>query len=94
VWNDILDREFDRQVGEGCTMSKPPYCVTSDHHSAERTKHRPIADGRVSVQGAFVFLAMHLVLLFALLWPLNTLAYVHRLLDEFQLTQVHAIAGR
>ena len=51
-----------------------PYC-----HTTERTKHRPIADGRVSVQGALVFLAMHLVLLLALLWPLNTLAYVRRL---------------
>jgi 4-hydroxybenzoate polyprenyltransferase len=62
----------------GCTSSKPPHCVTADYRSTERTKHRPIADGRVSVQGALVFLAMHLVLLVALLWPLNTLAYVHR----------------
>ena len=54
-----------------------PRSMTADCRPTERTKHRPIADGRVSVQGALVFLAMHLVLLLALLWPLNTLAYVH-----------------
>jgi 4-hydroxybenzoate polyprenyltransferase len=54
-----------------------PRRMTADYRPTERTKHRPIADGRVSVQGALVFLAMHLVLLLALLWPLNTLAYVH-----------------
>ena len=54
------------------------YCVTADYRLSERTKHRPIADGRVSVQGALVFLAMHLVLLIGLLWPVNVLAYVHR----------------
>jgi len=74
VWNDILDREFDRQV--------------------ERTKHRPIADGRVSVQGAFVFLAMHLVLLFALLWPLNTLAWKIGLITIFPLTGIYPLMKR
>ncbi|KAI0245150.1 prenyltransferase [Lactifluus subvellereus] len=56
VWNDILDRKFDKQV--------------------ERTKRRPIADGRVSVPGALLFLAIHYVMLVTLLWPCNTLAYV------------------
>lgn len=57
---------------------KPHYRVIADYRLTERTKHRPIADGRVSVQGALVFLAMHLVLLIGLLWPVNILAYVHR----------------
>lgn len=78
MWNDILDREFDRQVGKGRTRSKSPHCVIADYRPTERTKHRPVADGRVSVQGALVFLAMHLVLLVALLWPLNSLAYAYR----------------
>ena len=77
VWNDILDREFDRQVGKGSTRLKSLHRTAADCRRAERTKHRPIADGRVSVQGALIFLAIHLVLLLALLWPLNTLAYVH-----------------
>jgi 4-hydroxybenzoate polyprenyltransferase len=80
VWNDILDREFDRQVGKGFLRLMSPCRMTADRRPTERTKHRPIADGRVSVQGALVFLAMHLVLLLALLWPLNTLAYDHCLL--------------
>lgn len=74
VWNDILDREFDRQV--------------------ERTKHRPIADGRVSVQGALVFLAMHLVLLLALLWPLNTLAWKLGLITIFPLAGIYPLMKR
>ncbi|KAH9980888.1 UbiA prenyltransferase family [Lactifluus volemus] len=67
VWNDILDRDIDRQV--------------------ERTKHRPIADGRVSVPGALVFLAIHLVILLALLQPCNALAW------NFGLTTIFPLAG-
>ncbi|KAF8198355.1 UbiA prenyltransferase family [Mycena galopus ATCC 62051] len=47
IWNDIVDRDLDKQV--------------------ERTKHRPLADGRLSVEGASIFLALHVfVLLFSL----------------------------
>ncbi|KAF8265005.1 hypothetical protein EI94DRAFT_1702820 [Lactarius quietus] len=60
--------------GSGCYhfFSYSPYsagCVWNDILD-QRTKHRPIADGRVSV---LVFLAIHLVLLLALLRPLNPL---------------------
>jgi len=74
VWNDILDRDFDRQV--------------------ERTKHRPIADGRVSVQGALVFLAMHLILLIGLLWPVNTLAWKIGLITVFPLAGIYPLMKR
>ncbi|KAI9451306.1 4-hydroxybenzoate polyprenyl transferase [Lactarius psammicola] len=74
VWNDILDREFDRQV--------------------ERTKHRPVADGRVSVQGALIFLAMHLVLLLALLWHVNTLAWKLGLITVFPLAGIYPLMKR
>lgn len=57
---------------------KITHLCDADYHSTERTKHRPIADGRVSVPGALAFLAIHLVLLGALLWPVNPLAYVLR----------------
>ena len=78
MWNDILDREYDRQVGKGCVMSNIHSVVRlASFRLTERTKHRPIADGRVSVPGALVFLAIHLVCLLALLWPVNALAYVH-----------------
>ncbi|KAI0267864.1 UbiA prenyltransferase family [Gloeopeniophorella convolvens] len=74
VWNDVLDREFDRKV--------------------ERTKHRPIADGRVSVQGALVFLALHLVLLVALLWPVNPLAWKLGLVVIFPLPGIYPLMKR
>ncbi|KAI9445930.1 4-hydroxybenzoate polyprenyl transferase [Lactarius indigo] len=74
VWNDILDREFDRQV--------------------ERTKHRPVADGRVSVPGALLFLAIHLVLLLALLWHVNTLAWKLGLVTVFPLAGIYPLMKR
>ncbi|KAJ6535197.1 4-hydroxybenzoate polyprenyl transferase, partial [Mycena vulgaris] len=53
IWNDIVDRDIDKQV--------------------ERTKHRPLADGRVSISGALRFLALHLAFLVStILLPGNT----------------------
>ncbi|KAJ6524058.1 UbiA prenyltransferase family [Mycena sp. CBHHK59/15] len=43
TWNDIVDRDLDKQV--------------------ERTKNRPLADGRISVPGSLAFLSVHLVFL-------------------------------
>ncbi|KAH9170065.1 4-hydroxybenzoate polyprenyl transferase [Lactarius sanguifluus] len=74
VWDDIVDRKFDRQV--------------------ERTKHRPVADGRVSVPGATVFLAIHIVLLVAMLWPVNTLAWKLGLLTIFPLAGFYPFMKR
>ncbi|KAH8998234.1 4-hydroxybenzoate polyprenyl transferase [Lactarius hatsudake] len=74
VWNDILDREFDRQV--------------------ERTKHRPVADGRVSVPGALVFLMIHLVLLLAMLWHVNSLAWKLGLITVFPLAGIYPLMKR
>ncbi|KAH9066140.1 4-hydroxybenzoate polyprenyl transferase [Lactarius vividus] len=74
VWNDILDREFDRQV--------------------ERTKHRPVADGRVSVPGALVFLVIHLVFLLALLWHVNSLAWKLGLVTVFPLAGIYPLMKR
>ncbi|KAI0247023.1 UbiA prenyltransferase family, partial [Lactifluus subvellereus] len=74
VWNDILDREFDRQVG--------------------RTKRRPIADGRVSVPGALLFLAIHYVMLVTLLWPCNTLAWNLGLVTIFPLGGIYPLMKR
>ncbi|EIN08020.1 UbiA prenyltransferase [Punctularia strigosozonata HHB-11173 SS5] len=54
IWNDIVDRDFDRQV--------------------ERTRHRPIADGRISVTGALIFLAVHIFILLGLVYHMNSLA--------------------
>ncbi|KAH6890103.1 prenyltransferase [Coprinopsis sp. MPI-PUGE-AT-0042] len=63
IWNDILDRDFDRQV--------------------ERTKSRPLASGVVKVQGALIFLSVHLILLVAMLYPLNKFARKIGLLTIF-----------
>ncbi|KAI0247027.1 4-hydroxybenzoate polyprenyl transferase [Lactifluus subvellereus] len=74
VWNDILDRDFDKQVA--------------------RTKRRPIADGRVSVPGALVFLAIHLVVLVGLLWPCNALAWNLGLVTVFPLAGIYPLMKR
>ncbi|KAI0292083.1 4-hydroxybenzoate polyprenyl transferase [Multifurca ochricompacta] len=74
VWNDILDRKFDRQV--------------------ERTKRRPIADGRVSVLGALVFLAIHLVAIVAMLWPANPLTWWLGLATVFPLAGMYPLMKR
>ncbi|KAI0068102.1 4-hydroxybenzoate polyprenyl transferase [Artomyces pyxidatus] len=74
IWNDILDRNFDRQV--------------------ERTKHRPIADGRVSVPGALVFLSTHLLTLVALMWPFNDLAWKLGLITVFPLPGIYPLVKR
>ncbi|KAI0041336.1 4-hydroxybenzoate polyprenyl transferase [Auriscalpium vulgare] len=74
IWNDILDRNFDRQV--------------------ERTKHRLIADGRVFVRGAVIFLFSHLLVLVALLWPLNHLAWIIGLIAVIPLPAIYPFMKR
>ncbi|EIN11183.1 4-hydroxybenzoate polyprenyl transferase [Punctularia strigosozonata HHB-11173 SS5] len=74
IWNDILDRDFDRQV--------------------ERTKHRPIADGRISVQGALVFLAIHLSILTMMVWDLNPLAWKLGIISIFVLPGIYPLMKR
>ncbi|KAF7367109.1 4-hydroxybenzoate polyprenyl transferase [Mycena sanguinolenta] len=51
IWNDIIDRDLDKQV--------------------ERTRHRPLADGRVSISSALIFLAVHLALLSLSVLPIG-----------------------
>ncbi|KAJ7451185.1 UbiA prenyltransferase [Mycena latifolia] len=41
----------------------------------ERTEHRPLPDGRISVSQALVFLSMHVVLLFTMSRHLNLVAW-------------------
>ncbi|KAI0056634.1 UbiA prenyltransferase [Artomyces pyxidatus] len=74
IWNDIMDREFDRQV--------------------ERTKHRPIADGRISVPAALVFLVAHLATLLAMLWPANSLAWKIGMVSMFPLPAIYPLLKR
>ncbi|KAI0267872.1 4-hydroxybenzoate polyprenyl transferase [Gloeopeniophorella convolvens] len=74
IWNDILDREIDRQV--------------------ERTKHRPIADRRISVPGALIFLAMHLASLMALLWPVNPLSWKLGIITALPLPGIYPLMKR
>ncbi|KAI0043608.1 4-hydroxybenzoate polyprenyl transferase [Auriscalpium vulgare] len=74
IWNDILDRNFDRQV--------------------ERTKHRPIADGRITVPGALTFLFTHLAILVAFLWPTNPLAWQIGLMTIIPLPGIYPLMKR
>lgn len=56
TWNDILDRDIDKQVA--------------------RTRSRPLPSGQVSVIGAFVFLALQLLIGLAVLISLPRFAVV------------------
>lgn len=57
IWNDICDKDFDRQVGKCKTLkSTAAFCTLP-----ERCKVRPIASGSVSIFGATVlFIALEL----------------------------------
>ncbi|KAI0059126.1 UbiA prenyltransferase [Artomyces pyxidatus] len=74
VWNDIMDRQLDRQM--------------------ERTRHRPIANGRVSIPGALAFMSAPLALLLALLWPLSELAWWFGLATVFPLAGLYPLMKR
>ena len=57
--------------GAGCTLND----IVDRHidHKVERTKHRPIASGRISVQAALIFLAVLLLLGLLVLIQFNAL---------------------
>lgn len=74
IWNDILDRDFDRQVGKNRWQCAS--CLWSSLQFPERTKNRPIASGAISVPGALVFLFVHLAIMFRMIWSSNPVAYV------------------
>jgi 4-hydroxybenzoate polyprenyltransferase len=70
IWNDIVDMDLDAKVGQ-CSR----YAVFAHIHCLEeRTKHRPLPDGRVTVPEALTFLMVHVALLFALARHLNPVA--------------------
>lgn len=72
IWNDILDRNFDRQVGTDYFIT---HGLCSSRQLTERTKNRPIASGAISVPGALVFLFIHLGVLFRMIWGFDPAAY-------------------
>jgi len=61
-----------RLIGGGCIWND-----VQDREfdkKVERTKHRPIADGRISVFGGLAFTVVHVLILLRLIWNLNPLA--------------------
>ncbi|ESK96158.1 4-hydroxybenzoate octaprenyltransferase [Moniliophthora roreri MCA 2997] len=60
----------------------------------ERTKHRPIASGQVSVPGALIFTLMHLVVLIACIWPFNKYAWYMGLVAIFPLPGIYPLMKR
>ncbi|KAJ6471350.1 4-hydroxybenzoate polyprenyl transferase [Mycena sanguinolenta] len=68
IWNDIIDRDFDKQV--------------------ERTRHRPLADARISVPGAVIFLGLHLIPL-----SFSVLLVRNRQLLLLALVTIYPLAG-
>ncbi|KAF8510743.1 4-hydroxybenzoate polyprenyl transferase [Gautieria morchelliformis] len=74
IWNDILDRDFDRQV--------------------ERTKHRPLADGRISVPAALLFLVLHLCVLVRMIWFTEPMVWQIGLVSIFLLPGIYPLMKR
>ncbi|KAI0042963.1 4-hydroxybenzoate polyprenyl transferase [Auriscalpium vulgare] len=74
IWNDVLDRELDRQV--------------------ERTKHRPIADRRVSVPGALAFLYVHLVIYLLLKQHSSNMSWMLGVFAAFPLVGLYPLMKR
>ncbi|KAF8515551.1 UbiA prenyltransferase [Gautieria morchelliformis] len=74
IWNDILDKDFDRKV--------------------ERTKHRPVADGRITVSAALVFLLAHLCLLVRMIWFTAPMVWYLGLVSIFLLPGVYPLMKR
>ena len=72
VWNDILDQDFDRQVGELLQNPNVRFCVWLV--VTERTKNRPIANGSISTTGGLLFLFAHIAILIAINWKSNIVA--------------------
>ncbi|KAI0056633.1 UbiA prenyltransferase [Artomyces pyxidatus] len=97
IWDDIMDRNFDRQVGALLhphhRLTTPPILTTHDPRP-ERTKRRPIADGRISVPGALVFLLGHIVVLFTMVWPFNDLAWTLGLVSALPLPGIYPLLKR
>ncbi|KAJ7451704.1 4-hydroxybenzoate polyprenyl transferase [Mycena latifolia] len=60
----------------------------------ERTKHRPLPDGRISVSQALVFLSMHVVLLFTMSRHLNLVAWRLAFLTVVPLTGLYPFMKR
>lgn len=51
-------------------------CYMSLTGTVERTKHRPMAAGHITITGALLFLAVHISILFGILWRSDRLASV------------------
>ncbi|KAH0583563.1 hypothetical protein H2248_009187 [Termitomyces sp. 'cryptogamus'] len=60
----------------------------------ERTKHRPLASGRISVTGAALFLCVHMSILIVMIWDVNRLAWNVGLLALFPLTGIYPFMKR
>ncbi|KAJ7493149.1 4-hydroxybenzoate polyprenyl transferase [Mycena galericulata] len=60
----------------------------------ERTKHRPLPDGRISVVQALVFLSVHVVLLFGMSRPLNSVARLFLFLTVVPFTGLYPFMKR
>ncbi|KAF5387186.1 hypothetical protein D9615_001585 [Tricholomella constricta] len=84
----------------GAFLSHSAGCVWNDildrHFDAkvDRTKHRPVASGKVSVLGASLFLCAHLVILIFMIWDVNRLAWTVGLLALFPLTGIYPFMKR
>ncbi|KAL1694249.1 UbiA prenyltransferase family-domain-containing protein [Schizophyllum commune] len=64
-----------------------------DKH-VERTKTRPLASGRMSVQAAFALLAVNLAVLLAALWPMNKPTWDYGLIATFIYPGIYPLMKR
>ncbi|KAL1712631.1 UbiA prenyltransferase family [Schizophyllum commune] len=64
-----------------------------DKH-VERTKTRPLASGRMSVQAAFALLAVNLAILLVALWPMNKPTWDYGLIATFIYPGIYPLMKR
>ncbi|KAJ7644767.1 4-hydroxybenzoate polyprenyl transferase [Roridomyces roridus] len=83
-----------------CLLHRCGGCIWNDiidmdlDAQVERTKHRPLPDGRITVPQALVFLSIHVALLFAMARYLNPTAWVYAFLTIVPLTGMYPFMKR
>ncbi|KAF4582560.1 hypothetical protein EYR38_002688 [Pleurotus pulmonarius] len=94
IWDDIVDRNLDAQVGKSPTPLPFASAIPSSSPMIERTKKRPLPSGRVSVRGALVWMTVNIIPLLALILPSNPLARTIGLVSVFPLAGLYPFMKR
>ncbi|KAF8468545.1 4-hydroxybenzoate polyprenyl transferase [Gautieria morchelliformis] len=83
-----------------CLLHRCGGCIWNDildrdfDLQVERTKHRPLADGRISVPAALLFLVFHLCVLVRMIWFTEQMAWQIGLVSIFLLPGIYPLMKR